>query len=96
MSENGKMSLPAPPQDPDRKLIKISKLPGGKWSFEFKGPIRQLDINHISRFLRVEYNRGKRKKRLEARKLETQRRIQESSNNQAPSGGSSQTKEIKQ
>ncbi len=92
MSENGKISLPGS-DSPDKKVIKITKLPGGKWMFEFKGPVRQLDINHISRSLRVEFARGKRKRRIEARKLETQRRIQASINNQAPTGGSSQMKE---
>ncbi len=48
---------------PEKKLT-LTKPEGGKWKLVLSGPIKRSDINHLRRFLQLEYVRAKRKERL--------------------------------
>lgn len=57
-----------PPPDPDLLKVVLTKLPGKPWKLTFRGNVTQLHINHLTRLLRVEYARTKRRNRITKRK----------------------------
>lgn len=65
------MNQPAQPTpEVSERVIKITKTKGGKWSFNFDKTIKMRDVNHIRNMLRVEFNRMKRRSRLQKRSQE--------------------------
>lgn len=46
------------------KTVILTKVVGGGWDISIRGPVTQIDINHLSRRIRVEYARIKRRSRL--------------------------------
>ncbi len=68
--------------DPDTKIVKLKKEPGKRWVCTIKGPVKRADINHLIKFMRIEYLRAKRNARIEERKAERKldRTLEESKN----------------
>lgn len=51
------------PPAPVPKILTLTKPPEGKWKLVMSGPIRRADINHLRRFLQIEYIRAKKAER---------------------------------
>lgn len=75
-------SPPPPPaqqasdkDDPMLKRVVIKKGRGERWAVTFKGPINRRDIAHLTRILRVEFLRSKRKERMKSLKNARTERI---------------------
>lgn len=55
-----KTQTPTPePPKPD-KVLTFTKASEGKWKLVMSGPIKRADINHLKRFIQIEYLRTKR------------------------------------
>jgi len=52
---------------PARRVV-LTKPLGGKWTLTWEGVITQRDINHLTRVLRVEFNKAKHRARKDIRK----------------------------
>lgn len=52
------------------KVITVSHVQGGKWKVEFKGPVKQKDINRLRRMIPVLFSRYKRERRMAKQKKE--------------------------
>lgn len=65
-TESPPITPPKLPPDPLEKKLILKKPPNGKWELKLIGPIKRTDINHLRRFLQIEYIRAKRKERLAA------------------------------
>mgnify|MGYP001575726722 CR=1 FL=1 len=77
MSQTEVASVPAeaaaPNQaDPARRVV-LEKPLGGKWSLTIQGVVTQRDINHLTRVLRIEFNKAKHRARKEIRKAARQK-----------------------
>lgn len=58
-----------PPKAAPAKQLTLTKPEGGKWKLVITGPVKRSDINHLRRFLQLEYIRAKRKERAVASTL---------------------------
>jgi hypothetical protein len=50
----------------EERAVVLTKQLGKPWCMTTKGKIRQIDINHLTRMLRVEYARMRRRSSLRA------------------------------
>lgn len=58
------------PSGPPKKKVVAVKVGGSKWAVRFDGSVNRRDIAHLSRLIRIEFLRSKRKDRLERRKAD--------------------------
>lgn len=63
--------------DPPKKKIVLTKIGGARWTVKYDGAITRRDIAHLTRLIRIEFLRSKRKDRLERRKADRAKEIKE-------------------
>lgn len=70
-------SPPAKAFGPPKKKIVAVKVEGERWGVKFDGPVSRRDISHLTRLIRLEFIRSKRKGQLDRRKALRAKEIKE-------------------